>query len=55
MYTSHHPAWDAKSRVSLPEALNLDYKNIAHIFEAPTPKQLTEPPIPTAAAIDKLR
>ncbi len=39
MYTSHHPAWDAKSRVSLPEILDLDYKNIAHVFENVTPVQ----------------
>jgi len=32
MYTSHHPAWDAKSRVPLPEVLELDYRHIAHIF-----------------------
>ena len=32
MYTSHHPAWDAKSRVQLSEVLELDYKHIAHIF-----------------------
>jgi hypothetical protein len=32
MYTSHHPAWDAKNRVYLPEVLELDYKHIAHIF-----------------------
>lgn len=32
MYTSHHPAWDAKNRVHLPEVLELDYKHIAHIF-----------------------
>lgn len=34
MYTSHHPAWDAKSRVQLPEVLELDYKHIAYIFSA---------------------
>lgn len=39
MYTSHHPAWDAKSRVALPEILDLDYKNIAHVFESVTPVQ----------------
>ena len=38
MYTSHHPAWDAKNRVHLPEVLELDYKHIAHIF-AEQPKQ----------------
>lgn len=35
MYTSHHPAWDAKSRVPLPEVLELDYRHIAHIFSSP--------------------
>lgn len=33
MYTSHHPAWDAKSRVKLPDMLDLDFTPIAHIFE----------------------
>lgn len=33
IYTSHHPAWDAKTRAQLPEILDLDYKNIASIFE----------------------
>lgn len=46
IYTSHHPAWDAKSRVSLPEIVDLDYKNIAHIFEAKT----AEPATPAADA-----
>ena len=39
MYTSHHPAWDAKSRIALPEILDLDYKTIAHVFENVTPVQ----------------
>lgn len=39
MYTSHHPAWDAKSRIALPDILDLDYKNIAHAFENVTPVQ----------------
>lgn len=34
MYTSHHPAWDAKNRVNLPEVLELDYKHIAHLFSS---------------------
>ena len=34
MYTSHHPAWDAKNRVQLPEVLELDYKHIAHLFSS---------------------
>jgi len=45
MYTSHHPAWDAKNRVQLPEVLPLDYKHIAHIFSPgqSTPKQEAQP------------
>ena len=44
MYTSHHPCWDAKNRHGLPDVLDLDYENIAHIFEkteakAATPKE----------------
>ena len=33
MYTSHHPCWDAKNRHGLGEVLDLDYEQIAHIFE----------------------
>ena len=33
MYTTHHPAWDAKNREKLPEMLDLDYRKIAHIYE----------------------
>ncbi len=45
MYTSHHPAWDAKNRVQLPEVLELDYKHIAHIFSPgqSAPKQESQP------------
>ena len=48
MYTSHHPAWDAKNRVQLPDVLELDYKHIAHLFSggqtstAPAAKPQTE-------------
>jgi hypothetical protein len=45
MYTSHHPCWDAKNRHGLPEELELDYTNIAHIFEnaAPAPNAAPTP------------
>lgn len=33
MYTSHHPCWDAKNRHGLPDMLDLDYQNIAPLFE----------------------
>ncbi len=32
IYTSHHPCWDAKNRHGLPEMMDLDYQNIAHLF-----------------------
>ncbi len=32
MYTSHHPCWDAKNRSGLPDVLDLDYSQIAHLF-----------------------
>lgn len=34
MYTTHHPAWDAKNRHGLPDELPLDYAHIAHIFSS---------------------
>ncbi|WP_217588777.1 ATP-binding protein [Lentibacillus saliphilus] len=33
MYTTHHPAWDAKNRQGLSEELPLDYSSIAHVFQ----------------------
>lgn len=41
IYTSHHPCWDAKNRHGLPEVLDLDYENIAHIFEKGEAKPAT--------------
>ena len=32
MYTTHHPAYDAKNRFGLPESLPLDYSGIAHVI-----------------------
>ena len=32
MYTTHHPAWDAKNRDGLPEELPFDFAHIAHLF-----------------------
>ncbi|MGG1878287.1 AAA family ATPase [Paenibacillus cisolokensis] len=51
MYTTHHPAWDAKNRHGLPDELPLDYSRIAHIFSQPisagapqqTPTMQTQP------------
>ncbi|NBJ71025.1 MULTISPECIES: ATP-binding protein [Clostridia] len=50
MYTTHHPAWDAKNRHGLPEELPLNFSSIAHIFQKksqpvnqPEPIQQTQP------------
>ena len=40
MYTTHHPAWDAKNRFGLPDELDMNFSGIAHIF---APKQETQP------------
>lgn len=32
IYTTHHPAWDAKNRHNLPDEIPMDYSHIAHIF-----------------------
>lgn len=53
MYTTHHPAWDAKTRADLPDILDLDYKNIAKIFEIDT--QPRKAPAMEDTPIDKLR
>ena len=38
MYTTHHPAWDAKNRHGLPDELPMEYAAIAHIFESSNQK-----------------
>lgn len=45
IYTSHHPCWDAKNRHGLPDEMNMEYANIAHIFAA---SQSTKKEAPTA-------
>lgn len=45
MYTSHHPAWDAKSRINLPDVLALDYDAIAFAFEQPKEEKVTKLPV----------
>ena len=44
IFTTHHPAWDAKNRHGLPDELPLDYAHIAHIFNqgVQQPVQVTE-------------
>ena len=33
MYTTHNPCWDAKNRFGLKEELDLDFKEISHLFK----------------------
>lgn len=43
IYTSHHPCWDAKNRHGLPNEMNMEYANIAHIFAASQPAKKESP------------
>lgn len=49
MYTTHHPAWDAKNRHGLPDELPLDYSRIAHIFSGPVQQTGSTAPVQQAA------
>lgn len=55
MYTTHHPAWDAKNRDGLPEEMTLDFANITHLFtaSAPTASAPVETPKPVEAKQDE--
>lgn len=46
IYTTHHPAWDAKTREPLPEVIDLDFKNIAHLFKGKAEKPADPEPTP---------
>ena len=37
IHTTHHPCWDAKNRHGLPDEIDLDYGNIAHLFDSASP------------------
>lgn len=39
MYTTHNPCWDAKNRFGLPDELDLDFKEIAHLFADVAPAE----------------
>lgn len=42
MFTTHHPAWDAKNRHDLPDKLPFEFGKIAHIFQKSVPAQQAE-------------
>ncbi|MCI8828845.1 MAG: ATP-binding protein [Ruminiclostridium sp.] len=49
MYTSHHPCWDAKNRLGMPEELPLEWGALARYIEAPNAPN-PPPPAPTPPA-----
>ena len=57
IYTAHHPAWDAKTRVAMPEVIDLDYANIAFAFEPAGKKTQPSPPSadPENSVYDRFR
>ena len=50
IYTSHHPCWDAKNRLGLPEELPLDFSALAQYIStgAAPSAQVPPPPAPSA-------
>lgn len=60
MYTTHHPCWDAKNRVGLPDELPLDYSSIAAYIpdlsggEAPAAETATDKKTETIEYLDEI-
>lgn len=57
MYTNHHPTFDAKNRFNLPDELDLDYKEIKHLFEEikPAKAEVKTAQNKTSTVIEKLK
>ena len=49
IYTTHHPAWDAKNRYGLDEKLPLEYNSIKQVFEFDKPVQVDKEVMEKAA------
>lgn len=43
IYTTHHPAWDAKNRFSLPDEMDMSFAGLAHIFTPKNPLPVQQP------------
>lgn len=50
IYTSHHPCWDAKNRLGLPEELPLDFSALAQYISTGTAPSAPVPPPPVPSA-----
>lgn len=49
MFTTHHPCWDAKNRLGLPEELPLEFAPLAPYFDAAAVSAPTTAPAPAPA------
>ena len=52
MYTNHHPCWDAKNRLGLPDELPLEYAPLAQYFEPAASTANPAPAVHTLPAAD---
>lgn len=55
MFTTHHPCWDAKNRLGLPEELPLEFAPLAPYFDAAAVSAPTTAPAPHPLRLRKLR
>lgn len=55
MYTSHHPCWDAKNRLGLPEELPLDFSALEQYINARTPSAAPVPPPVSPASVSHVQ
>lgn len=46
IYTTHHPAWDAKNRLGMPEELDMNYESLAHYFSDTAKQEQPAPKVP---------
>lgn len=57
IYTSHHPAWDAKNRHGLPDELPFEFSAIAHILadvkSEPAPVKIEKEPVQASKETEK--
>lgn len=55
IYTTHHPAWDAKNRFGFPDEIELDFNQISSVFIQNTapiaPPEPTPEPLPEATQL----
>lgn len=53
LYTTHHPCWDAKNRLGLPDELPLDYAALSRYFDIDAPRPAEPQVSPEPAPVVK--